>query len=132
MTKLLLPCAAIAATMMLLDLVWLGGVARPLYQRGIGHLMAERPNFAAALLFYLLYAVGVMAFVVLPRGAGEWLQAAAWGAFFGFMVYMTYDLTNLATLRGWPAWLSAVDVAWGCVATGAASAAGRLVADRLA
>lgn len=132
MTRMLLPYLAIVVVMLLLDAIWLGGVARPLYQRGIGHLMADKPNFFAAGLFYLLYAVGVMAFVVLPRGAGDWQAAAAWGALFGFMGYMTYDLTNLATLRDWPVGLSLVDTAWGCVATGAAATVGKLVADRFA
>ncbi len=130
MTRTLLPYATIVVVMVLLDVVWLGAVARPLYQAGIGHLMADQPILAAAVLFYLLYAAGVMAFVVRPRATGDWRGAAAWGALFGFMGYMTYDLTNLATLRGWPIGLSLVDTAWGCVATGLAATAGKLVADR--
>ena len=127
--KLLLPYLAIVAVMIALDVIWIGIVARPLYTRGIGHLMAEHPNFVAAIAFYLLYAIGLMAFVVLPRAPGDWQMAAAWGAAFGFMAYMTYDLTNMATLRDWPLALSFIDVAWGCVATGLAAAAGKLVAD---
>lgn len=130
--KLLLPYLAIVATMMVLDVLWIGVLARPLYNRGIGHLMAEHPNFVAAAAFYLLYAAGVMAFVVMPREAGDWPMAAAWGALFGFMAYMTYDLTNLATLRDWPLGLSLIDTAWGCVATGVAATLGKLVVDRLA
>lgn len=131
MIKLLLPYLAIVAAMMVLDLVWIGGIARPLYNRGIGHLMAERPNFVAAAAFYLLFAAGLMAFVVLPRAAGDWRMAAAWGALFGFMTYMTYDLTNMATLRDWPLGLSFIDTAWGCLATGLAATAGKVVADRV-
>ncbi|MFL6697428.1 MAG: DUF2177 family protein [Vitreoscilla sp.] len=130
--KLLLPYLAIVATMMMLDVLWIGVLARPLYNRGIGHLMAEQPNFVAAVAFYLLFAIGVMAFVVLPRAAGDWRMAAAWGAVFGFMTYMTYDLTNLATLRDWPLALSFVDVAWGCLATALAATVGKLVTDKLA
>ena len=132
MTKLLLPWLAIVATMMVLDVIWIGGVARPLYDKGIGHLMAARPNFVAAVAFYLLFAVGLMAFVILPRDAGDWPHAAAYGALFGFMTYMTYDLTNMATLRDWPLGLSFVDTAWGCLATGIAATAGKLAADKLA
>ncbi len=128
--KLLLPYLAIVVTMMVLDVLWIGVLARPLYNRGIGHLMAEQPNFVAAAAFYLLFAVGLMAFVVLPRALGDWPMAAAWGALFGFMAYMTYDLTNLATLRAWPLGLSLIDTAWGCVATGLAATAGKLVADK--
>ena len=115
-----------------LDAIWLGGIAQPMYKRGIGHLMAETPNFVAAALFYLLYAVGVLVFVVLPRAPGDWQAAAAYGALFGFMAYMTYDLTNLSTLRAWPVLLSLIDATWGCVATGAAAAVGKLAADRFA
>ena len=132
MTKLLVPWITIVATMMALDVLWIGGVARPLYNRGIGHLMAAQPDFAAAVAFYLLFAIGLMAFVVLPRAPGDWRMAAAWGALFGFMAYMTYDLTNLATLRDWPLGLSFIDTAWGCVATGLAATVGKLVTDKLA
>jgi uncharacterized membrane protein len=132
MSKLLLPYLASLATMVALDAIWIGVVARPLYRRGIGHLMAERPDFVAAAAFYLLFSAGLMAFVVLPRAPGAWAPAAAWGALFGFMAYMTYDLTNLATLRGWPLGLSVIDTAWGCVASGLAAAAAKLAADRVA
>jgi uncharacterized membrane protein len=129
--KLFLPWLAIVVTMMVLDVLWIGVVARPLYNRGIGHLMAEQPNFIPAVAFYLLFAVGVMAFVVLPRSPGDWQAAAAWGAAFGFMTYMTYDLTNMSTLRDWPVGLSFIDTAWGCFATGLAATVGKLVADKV-
>ncbi len=132
MTKLLVPWIAIVATMMALDVLWIGVVARPLYNRGIGHLMAAQPNFVAAVAFYLLFAIGLLVFVVLPRAPGDWRMAAAWGALFGFMTYMTYDLTNMATLRDWPLGLSFIDTAWGCVATGLAATVGKLVTDKLA
>ncbi|MEO5687052.1 MAG: DUF2177 family protein [Burkholderiaceae bacterium] len=130
MSKLLVPYIAIVVTMMILDVIWIGGIARPLYNRGIGHLMAEQPDWIAAVAFYLLFAIGVMAFVVLPRASGDWRMAAAWGAAFGFMTYMTYDLTNMATLRDWPLGLSFIDVGWGCIATGLAATVGKLVSDR--
>ena len=130
--KLALPYFAIVLTMMLLDVLWIGVLARPLYMRGIGHLMAAQPNFVAAVAFYLLFAIGLMAFVVLQRAPGDWQRAAAWGAAFGFMTYMTYDLTNMATLRDWPIGLSFIDTAWGCFATGLAATIGKLVFDKLA
>ena len=130
--KLFLPWLAIVLTMMALDVIWIGVVARPLYARGIGHLMAEQPNFVAAVAFYLLFAIGLMAFVVLRLAPGDWKMAAAWGALFGFMTYMTYDLTNMATLRDWPLGLSFVDTAWGVFATALAATVGKLAADKLA
>ena len=131
MTKLLLPWLAVVLVMMALDAIWIGGLAKPMYQRGLGHLMAPQPNFVAAVAFYLLFAAGVMAFVVLPHAAQGWLAAAAWGAAFGFMGYMTWDLTNMAVLRDWPLALSFVDMAWGSFATATASAAAALVAARV-
>ena len=130
MQKLFLPWLAVAVVLVALDAVWLGAIAMPMYERGIGHLMAASPNLAAAGLFYVLDAVGILAFVVLPRARGDRLGAAGRGALFGFMTFMTYDLTNLATLKDWPVGLSIVDVAWGCLATAIASAVGRIVADR--
>jgi len=121
---------AVLLALVLLDVLWLGAIAMPTYQRGIGHLMAPQPNLAAAGLFYVLYAAGVTLFVIRPRAPGDRLAAAGWGALFGFMAYMTYDLTNLATLRDWPIGLSALDVAWGCLATAIAAAAGKVVDDR--
>jgi uncharacterized membrane protein len=132
MPKRLLPYLAVLGALVLLDVAWLGGIAMPTYQRGIGHLMAAQPNLAAAALFYVLYAAGVTIFVVRPRAPGDRLGAAGWGALFGFMAFMTYDLTNLATLRDWPVALSALDVAWGCLSTAIAASIGKVAADRRA
>lgn len=130
MRKNLLSWLAVVVVLVALDALWLGVIAMPMYERGIGHLMARQPRLAAAGLFYLLDAVGILAFVVMPRARGDRLGAARWGALFGFMTFMTYDLTNLATLKDWPLGLSVVDVAWGCLATAIAGAVGRIVADR--
>lgn len=132
MTKLLLPWLAIVVVMMALDALWIGGIAKPLYQRGLGHLMAPQPNFVAAVAFYLLYAVGVMAFVVVPHAGEGWPAVAGWGAALGLLAYLTWDLTNMAVLRDWPLALSFIDMAWGTFATAAASSAAKLVADRVA
>jgi len=126
--KTFLPYLTVVLVMVVLDLVWLGGIAMPLYKRGIGHLMAEKPNFAAAALFYVLYAIGV--YVLVVRGASSWQSAAGLGALLGALAYMTYDLTNMATLKDWPVGLSVIDIAWGTFATGVASLSGRYVAER--
>lgn len=121
--------AAYAATlvaMLAIDLLWLGVVARPLYAQGIGHLMAERPNMPVAALFYAVYALGLVVFVVAPQAAGPgWTATLLRGALFGFVAYATYDLTNLATLKGWPVWLSLVDMAWGSAVSAVCATAGR-------
>jgi uncharacterized membrane protein len=93
------------------DAVWLSTML-PTYRRALGTLLAATPAFAPAALFYLLYAAGVATLVVLPGvAARRWGPVAARGALFGLVAYGTYDLTNQATLRDWPAWLTMVDMA---------------------
>lgn len=132
MKTLLAAYGAALAVVVALDLLWLGVIARSFYQQGIGHLMAERPNFAVAGLFYALFVLGVTIFAVAPPiGAGGWQRAALVGALFGFFAYATYDLTNLATLKDWPLGVALVDMAWGTFVGAAAAAVGRAVFDRL-
>lgn len=127
MKRLLLACAGTALTMLAADLVWLGLIATPLYRQGIGHLMAEQPRWAAALLFYAVYSAGLVMFAVKPNAQrSSWRPTASTAALFGFFAYATYDLTNLATLRGWPIGLSFADIAWGCGVSALAASAGRL------
>jgi uncharacterized membrane protein len=128
MTKTIAAYAASAATLLLLDLLWLGLIAKPLYQQGLAHLMADQPNIAVAAAFYLLFPVGLMLFAVVPQAADpDWTKALGLAAAFGFFCYATYDLSNLATLRQWPLRLSLIDMAWGSAASAAAAAAGRAV-----
>jgi uncharacterized membrane protein len=99
-----------------IDLLWLGVVARGVYQRNLSHLLSPAVNWPAALLFYLIYIAGIILFAVRPALSDQSLATAAlWGALFGFFTYMTYDLTNLATLRDWPVSIVLIDVAWGTV-----------------
>ncbi|MDD3712838.1 MAG: DUF2177 family protein [Candidatus Izemoplasmatales bacterium] len=96
-----------------IDALWLGLVAPKFYKAQIGHLMAERPNFIAAGIFYLIFIVGVVYFIKPNIEAGELGKAVLGGAIFGFMAYATYDLTNLATLKNWPITVTIVDLIWG-------------------
>ena len=127
--------AAYAGTLIVLvglDLLWLGVIAKPLYQQGIGHLMAEKPNVIVAVLFYALFAVGLVVFAVSPAGpAPGWGRTVGMAALYGFFAYATYDLTNLATLRQWPIGLSLMDIAWGTSVSAAAAAGGKAVMDGL-
>jgi uncharacterized membrane protein len=129
MTRWLLVYAATAAVMVLIDLLWLGVIARPLYQRGIGHLMAAEYRLVPAALFYALYPVGLVVFAVLPQK--DLLHTAMLAGLFGLLAYATYDLTNLATLRDWPLGLSLLDMAWGSGVSAVAAVAGKLAFDRL-
>lgn len=99
-----------------IDLLWLGVIARNLYQQHLAHLLSPRVNWPAALCFYAIYIVGILIFAVKPALADQSLaKAALWGALFGFFTYATYDLTNLATLRNWPLKLVFIDIAWGTI-----------------
>jgi uncharacterized membrane protein len=110
--------------MAVLDGLWLGLVARGFYRQQLGFLMAETPNWAAAVVFYLVYTVGVTVFVVQPAVDASSLGTALWrGALFGLVAYATYDLTNMATVRGWPTLVTIVDLAWGMVLTAAVALA---------
>ena len=124
---------ATAVVMIALDMLWLGVIAKPLYQQGLGHLMAARPNLVAAVAFYVLYALGLMLFAVVPQDADAgWLKTAAAAAMFGFVAYATYDLSNLASLRDWPVGLSLIDMAWGATLSAISATAGRFAWDRFA
>ncbi len=112
----------------IIDFVWLGFIAKDLYRNGIGHLMAETPNWTAAVLFYLLFIVGLVFFAVSPAlDADAWTRAALNGALFGFFCYATYDLTNLATLKGWPVSIVLADMVWGAFVSGVAATAGYFI-----
>jgi uncharacterized membrane protein len=99
---------------LLIDAIWLVLVAPKFYRAQIGHLMSETPNLIAALVFYLIFIVGVVYFVVNPAIEAQSItKVLVAGALFGFMTYATYDLTNLATLKDWPITVTIVDLAWG-------------------
>ena len=123
--------AATATVMLVIDLIWLGVIAKPWYQAGMGHLMAASPNLVAAALFYAMFPVGLMLFAVMPQAATLGFgQTALWGAAFGFFTYATYDLTNLATLKDYPISLAALDIAWGTLVSAIAAMAGKFVYAR--
>jgi uncharacterized membrane protein len=133
MPPFLVAYLASAATLVVLDAIWLTLAVPRLYQPALGDLLAPQPNFLVAAVFYLLYLVGVVVFAVLPAVEGKsLLQALALGALLGLVAYGTYDFTNLSTLRDWPVGLSLIDVAWGTFLTGAAATVGYLVVSRFA
>lgn len=108
-----------------LDFLWLGFVARSLYRDWIGPLMRDEINMAAAGAFYLVYVVGLVIFAVAPAlKSGSWQTALVYGALFGLFAYGTYEMTNFATLKGWPVAMVVVDMAWGTALSAAAATAG--------
>jgi len=105
-----------------IDLVWLGVIAKNLYRQEIGFLMTDQIRWGAALVFYLLYILGLVIFVILPSfHKGSPTSALLLGALFGLICYATYDLTNLATLKGWPVRIVIYDLLWGAFISGITS-----------
>ena len=123
---------AAAVSFLALDALWLGVVAKTLYQREFGALLLDKPNMGAAAAFYVLYLVGVVVFAVKPAlAAGGWSRALLQGALFGLIAYATYDLTNLATLKGFPVKVVAPDLIWGAFVSAVAALAGYAAAARI-
>jgi uncharacterized membrane protein len=110
----------------LIDSVWLRTMYERLYKPEIGELMMKEGfRLGPAVVFYLLYILGMMIFAVGPAlQSGKWQTALIWGALLGFFCYMTYDLTNYATLKVWSLKVTVLDIIWGTVLTGSASLAG--------
>ena len=124
--------AVAVVTFLVIDLIWLGVVARSFYQAQIGHLMRANVNWAAAIAFYLVFVVGIVVLVVWPAIEHQSLaRAVLLGALFGLVTYAAYDLTNLATLEAFPLTVALVDLAWGAVLCATVSAVTFLASSRL-
>lgn len=101
-----------------IDAVWLLLIAKNLYSKYLGYIMAKSPNLIAAFVFYLIFVAGMLYFVIGPALVkGRWQEALVAGLFFGFVTYATYDLTNLATVKDWPLLITLIDLAWGSFVT---------------
>ena len=115
-----------------IDLVWLSLIATDLYDQQIGFLLADQVNWVAGVLFYLLYIAGIIYFAVAPGIAKKSLKyCLVSAAIFGFLAYATYDLTNLATIDGWPLKISIIDLIWGTTITTTTAFAGWHIEDTL-
>jgi len=111
-----------------IDMVWLGLVARTFYREQLGFLLTSSTNWVAAVIFYLLFILGILVFVVLPGLEDNSLKTTLLrAALFGLITYATYDLTNLATVKNWPVLITVVDMAWGTVLSVAVSYIGFIV-----
>jgi uncharacterized membrane protein len=111
-----------------IDIVWLSLIARTIYQKFIGFLLTPTINWIAAVLFYLLFILGILVFVVMPGLENNSLKATLLrAALFGLITYATYDLTNLATVKNWPVLITVIDMAWGTALSVVVSYAGFMV-----
>jgi len=104
---------------LVIDFIWLTVIAKSFYAQHLGYLMAPKANLVAALIFYLLFVVGLQFFVLNPALLnGNWVSVLLSGMFFGLVTYATYDLTNLATVRDWPILITFIDLVWGSFVSG--------------
>jgi uncharacterized membrane protein len=113
---------AALVTLVVLDLVWLTTVMGAIFRSTLGDVVLNRPRLIPAGMFYLIYAMGVTYFAIIPSAGMT--QALVRGAAFGLVAYATYDLTNLSSLRAWTWSLSGIDIAWGTVMTGLSAMTG--------
>jgi len=115
-----------------IDMIWLGLIAKNFYRQQIGFLMKADINWFAAVVFYLLFIGGLVLFVIAPAVEKKlWLNAMVMGALFGLITYATYDLTNLATVRDWPVLVTVVDLIWGTVLASSVSLISYMIAVKI-
>ena len=131
MLKYAVSYLAIFFTMLIIDMIWLGVIAKSTYANAMGPLLSPNPNLWAAAAFYLMFPVGLLIFAVLPQAGSAVVKAALMGALFGFFTYATYDLTNLAVIKDWPLGLTFIDLAWGTMVSGVAATVGKVTLDYL-
>lgn len=127
-TKIIISYILTVIVFFAIDMVWLGLIAKNIYRKYLGGLLSENVNWAAAIIFYLIFIVGIFVFVIIPSVEKQsLLRAVVLGAVFGFIAYATYDLTNYATLKGFPLTIVFIDLAWGAVLTSMVSVAGYFI-----
>jgi len=115
-----------------IDMLWLGLIAKNFYAKQIGTLLKPDVNWLAAIIFYLIFIAGLVVFVISPAmEKGSWVSVLMLGAFFGFVCYATYDLTNLAVAKDWPLLVTIVDLIWGAVLAASVSAITYLIANKI-
>ena len=111
----------------IIDIPWILFFAKEFYVKQIGHLMVDKPLYWPAVIFYSLYALALVYFVIVPCLEASLLEVFLRGCFFGFVVYSAYDLTNQATLQGWPLSMTIVDMVWGSFLSGFVSCMAKLI-----
>ena len=116
----------------IIDMFWLGIVAKNFYRTQIGELMKTDVNWSAAIIFYLIFIVGLVFFVIMPAlEKNSWIHALIFGALFGLVCYATYDLTNLAVAKNWPLLVTIVDLIWGAVLASSVATITYFIANKI-
>ena len=131
--KLVLTSTLIAAFIFLIiDILWLSFSVKSFYGPRIGHLFADKPVIWAAAMFYIIYVVGLAVVIIEPSINFDDTSKFLFKAFmFGLVAYGTYNLTNMATVKGWSPSVVFVDMIWGGSLTAFSSYFGILIAKKL-
>ncbi len=133
MKKYVIAYLSTGVVFLVLDFIWLGYVTRSFFRDRLADVLSPQPDLKVAGVFYLIYIVGILIFAVEPAfKSGSWTTAAIYGALFGFFVYSTYDLTNLAMLKQWPVSVATLDIAWGTFVNAVGATAGFLITRAIA
>ena len=123
--SILISYLLILIVFLVVDLLWLGIIAKNLYQKYLGDFLSDKVNWTAAFIFYFIYVAGISIFAIYPAvNKGSVFNAVLMGALFGIFTYATYDLTNLATLKGWPVPIVFIDILWGAALSAIVSLSG--------
>lgn len=130
MKRYLILYFATLLTMVPLDILFIGKISKPVFNADVGNILSQNPNMVAAVVFYLLYMVGIIVFATAT--AASWKTALLYSALFGFMAYMTFEFTNRVILESWTWRLVLIDTAWGTFVTALAGTVGWLIASKVA
>ena len=126
MTKQLIISFIFVSTIFLIvDVIWLSITVKSIYKPNLGNLLNDKPVLWAAVLFYIIYMIGLTLIIIKPALASNSVLQAFWtGVIFGIVAYGTYNLTNMATVKNWSSIIVWIDMLWGGLLTGSSSAAG--------
>ena len=124
MSKPLIFSILSASTIFLvIDIIWLSLTVKIIYRPALGNLLNEKPILWAAILFYLVYMVGLAIIILKPALDNNSIFQAFWtGIVLGVVAYGTYNLTNMATIKNWSFMVVWIDILWGGFLTGISAA----------
>lgn len=126
--EFLVQYAAVAGIFIAIDVIWLTVIASKFYKQELGGMLRPKAQLGPAVIFYLLYVAGIIVFVLNPAlNENSLTYVASHGALLGLLMYATYDLTNLSTLKGWPIKVTVVDMVWGTFVTALTSVCAFLI-----
>lgn len=132
MLRYLILYAITVAIFFAIDILWIGVIAKNLYREKLGFILSDKVNWAAAIIFYLIYIGGIIYFAVAPAIQAHSLSTAIMnGVLLGILCYATYDLTNMATIAQWPLSITIIDIIWGGFLTGSCATLSYLVSTKL-